>query len=241
MHALHAAVLHFGQAVGVFEDAIVVRDDDDTAVGVPRDVAQQVHDVAAGILVEGTGRLIANHQARLMHEGARDGHALLLATGEIGRSLVPAAGQTQLGEHRLGAALGLAAGGIGVGADGNARGVMIGGIGVGVGGTMRGLIAGGLGAGADAIEGGALAVLGVGARRIHGGVVTGGVLHIAEGGSFRGVSLNATGSHIKGVQHGITIGLVNYARRVDGFQVGLLTIIGDAKSHPILPLVNWQD
>ena len=57
----------------------------------------------------------------------------------------------------------------------------------------------------------------------------------------RGVSLNAAGSHIKGTQHGLVIGLINYARRVDGLQVGLLNIIGDAKQHPVMPLVNWQD
>ena len=118
---------------------------------------------------------------------------------------------------------------------------MLGGIAAGVGGTMRGFMAGGIGVGAEAIEGGAIAGIGVGARRIHGGVVTAGVLRIADGGSFRGVSINAAGSHIKGTQHGLVIGLINYARRVDGFQVGLVNIIGDAKQHPVMPLVNWQD
>ena len=41
MHALHAAVLHFRQAVRVFEHAIIVGDYDDAAVGMPRDLAER--------------------------------------------------------------------------------------------------------------------------------------------------------------------------------------------------------
>ena len=36
--AVNAAVLHVGHAVGVFEDAVVVRDDDDAAVGLGGDI-----------------------------------------------------------------------------------------------------------------------------------------------------------------------------------------------------------
>lgn len=133
---------------------------------------------------------------------------------------------------------GIAAGSVGVGAGSDARGVILGGVGAGVGGTMRGLIAGGIGVGANEIRGAAIGGFGVGARHITGTVLTAGLMRIDEGGSFHGFSLNGSAGIIKGTQRGGVLGLFNYARRVDGFQIGLLNIIADAKDHPILPLVN---
>lgn len=136
---------------------------------------------------------------------------------------------------------GIAFGGVGVGVGGNARGILLGGIGAGVGGRLHGAAAGGIGVGASEIEGAAVGGFGVGAQRMRGFALTAGMLRIEKDGSFRGFSINGAGSMIMGAQHGVVIGLVNYARSVDGLQIGLINIIDSARSHPVLPFVNWQD
>jgi hypothetical protein len=50
-------------------------------------VTQQREDLAAGGRVEVARRLVGEHHARARHERARDGHALLLATGQLGRAV----------------------------------------------------------------------------------------------------------------------------------------------------------
>ena len=147
---------------------------------------------------------------------------------------------------------GLAVGGIGVGAGGSAKGVMVGGVGVGAGGRIDGLALGGVGVGAgDRIHGIAIAGVGVGSPRLEGGfaalfvgakdaralVIAPAQFRIEEG-RFAGVSI-ATSNYIKGSQHGLTIGIVNYARTLQGVQVGIINIVADATRHPILPLLNW--
>ena len=54
------------------------------AAGAP-DVEQQVHDVAAGRRVEVAGRLVGQHDRRIVGERARDRDALLLAARELRR------------------------------------------------------------------------------------------------------------------------------------------------------------
>src|ERR1700730_5110826 len=61
------------------------------------DLQEELHDLPACRRVEVPGGLVGDDQARLMDEGAGDGHALLLAAGELARVLVELAGQT----HRL--------------------------------------------------------------------------------------------------------------------------------------------
>ena len=134
---------------------------------------------------------------------------------------------------------GIGIGGVGIGVGGNVRGLLIGGIGLGVGGTMRGIAIGGIGVGASELIGFAAGGIGVGAHDARALVLTPGFFRIENGGSFRGVSINAAGSMIKGTQHGIVIGLFNYARRLDGMQVGLINIIDESKAHRVLPFVNW--
>ena len=54
---------------------------------VSTDVAQQREDLAAGRGVEVAGRLVGEHHARPRDERAGDGHALLLAAGQLGRAV----------------------------------------------------------------------------------------------------------------------------------------------------------
>lgn len=39
--------------------------------------------------------------------------------------------------------------------------------------------------------------------------------------------------------HGLQVGLYNQTQTMDGMQIGILNVISKAKSHPILPIVNW--
>ena len=148
---------------------------------------------------------------------------------------------------------GVAVGGIGAGAGGDVHGIAIGGIGVGAGGTITGIAIGGAGVGSGSgIRGFAASVLGVGAPSLRGGFAAAavGALHaegivvapllfrIERGGSFRGGSVSAV-NYIRGSQTGLTIGIVNYARSVNGTQIGVINIIADQRSHPVMPLVNW--
>ena len=108
--ALDAAVFHFGHAVGVAEDAGVVGDNDDAAVGGFGDVVEEFHDFGAVFLVEGGGGFIADDEAGFVDEGAGDGDALLLATGEFGRVFAVFGLEADEGHGGAGAILGGAAG-----------------------------------------------------------------------------------------------------------------------------------
>ena len=61
-----------------------------------------------GVVVEVARRLVAEQDLRPVHEGPRQGHALLLATGELHRVVVAALAQSHAREQ--GAGLGLAGG-----------------------------------------------------------------------------------------------------------------------------------
>ena len=48
------------------------------------------HDFHARVRVEVSGRLVGEHQNRIVHDGTRDRHALLLAAGQLVRIVVRA-------------------------------------------------------------------------------------------------------------------------------------------------------
>lgn len=148
---------------------------------------------------------------------------------------------------------GVAAGVLGAGCGGGVHGVLVGGLAAGSGGDVQGLIVGALAAGAGGtIQGAAIAALGVGAPRIQGlaaaiavggkeiqgAVVAPAYFHFAEGGRFEGVSVSAF-NRVLGEQHGLAIGLVNYAARLHGVQIGL---VNWADNNPaglkVLPIAN---
>ena len=148
---------------------------------------------------------------------------------------------------------GLALSGIGTGVAGHFKGIALSGVASGAGGNFTGLSLSGVGAAAGAFHGIAIAGLGIGAVEIHGfaaaaavgamsvnGIVVAPVLmRVRPDGEFRGASISAF-NYIRGEQHGLNIGLINYARSVHGLQVGIINIIGNAKSHKVLPIVNWE-
>ena len=134
---------------------------------------------------------------------------------------------------------GLGIGGVGVGVGGDATGVMIGGIGVGAGGRLKGLSIGGIGVGAPAINGVALSPIAAGGLNVHAIVLSGLYFKIEEGGRFDGGAASAF-SYIKGTQHGLTIGLLNYARELHGLQIGVLNISDNDGHRRVLPVFSLR-
>ena len=130
---------------------------------------------------------------------------------------------------------------VGVGAGGDVRGIVVSGIGAGAGGTLRGLAVGGLGVGAPRVRGIALG-LNAGGADVVGGVVAPVYFTIrddgSEGGYVKGVTLSSW-NDIRGEQHGLSIGLLNTAWDLHGWQVGLLNYArNNPKGLRLLPLFN---
>jgi len=148
---------------------------------------------------------------------------------------------------------GLTLAGVGVGAGDNIVGITFAGLGVGAGNRVKGLTVAGIAVGAGgSIEGITLAGLAVGAPKVHGFVaslvaggnyVKGGVIapawmRISREGSFTGFSLSAF-NQVKGTQHGLALGIFNFARELHGVQIGLLNYAGNNSGlAKLLPLVN---
>ena len=132
---------------------------------------------------------------------------------------------------------GIGIGGLGVGSGGDATGLMIGGIGVGAGGTLKGLSIGGIGVGAPRLEGVALSPIAAGGEHVHAIVLAGAYFKVESDGRFDGGSLSAF-NHIKGEQHGLTIGLFNYARDLHGAQVGLINVSDNGGKRRVLPVIS---
>ena len=133
---------------------------------------------------------------------------------------------------------GLAIGGVGVGVGEQLRGASVAGVGIGAGSSIRWLAIAGVGVGSQEIVGAAIAPL-VGAEDMTALVIAPLYMRI-ERGTFRGVSLSSF-NHVNGTQSGLSIGVINYARRLRGVQLGLINI---AKDNPpalrVLPLVNFH-
>jgi len=133
---------------------------------------------------------------------------------------------------------GISIGGIGVGTGGDVTGIAIGGVGVGAGGTIKGLGLGGVGVGAPRIAGAAVAGLMAGGEDVRWVVLAPGYFRIAPGGQFTGVAVSAY-NHVQGRQHGLTIGLLNYAARLRGVQLGVLNYAANNRAPwKLLPVVN---
>ncbi len=137
---------------------------------------------------------------------------------------------------------GLTIGGFGAGAGGNITGITIGGFGAGAGGTLRGLAIGGVGVGAPTVRALILSVIAAGGHDVKGGVVAPVYFKVSDDdgdpGVMRGVSISAY-NHIKGNQHGLSLGLLNYAWAANGWQIGVLNYVADnPKGLRLLPLFN---
>jgi hypothetical protein len=85
---------------------------------------------------------------------------------------------------------------------------------------MKGLFAAGVGIGSKAITGVAVGAA-VGSERYTGLGVAPAYFRINDGGRLRGVSVSAF-NYITGTQQGLTIGIFNFARVLNGVQLGVL-------------------
>lgn len=134
---------------------------------------------------------------------------------------------------------GISIGGLGVGSGGGVTGLSIAGLGIGSGGEIRGLAIAGGGVGGPKITGIVITGIGAGTLDFNGGVIAPFYFRIERDGSMRGVSVSAF-NRLSGVQHGLTIGVLNIAEHLRGVQVGLINIArNNPRGRRVLPIVNW--
>src|ERR1700722_2753045 len=81
-------VIQMEDAIHKWDDARVMRYNDDGCAVIVSGIAQQFDDLFAMAPIEGAGRLVGEEQLRLLDECAADGHALLLAAGQGAGSLI---------------------------------------------------------------------------------------------------------------------------------------------------------
>jgi hypothetical protein len=132
---------------------------------------------------------------------------------------------------------GINIGGIGAGGGGNIKGLSIGGVGVGGGGSITGVSVGGIGVGAPELNGLMIGGAGVGGQTVKAIVLTAGYFKVDKRGRFDGGAI-APVSNIGGAQHGLTIGLWNYAHELHGAQIGLINVSDNDGKRRVLPLIS---
>lgn len=139
-----------------------------------------------------------------------------------------------------GSLTGLNIAGIGVGAGHNMTGINLAGIGVGAGSELKWISIGGVGVGAPYVTGFAFGGAGAGGEEVTGVIGAIGMVSIENDGLLTGVSAAAF-NRIKGHQRGVSIGIVNYARSLKGFQFGLINYVRDnPRFMKVLPLLNFN-
>ena len=100
-HAQDAPVAQLDDAVGYAGDGRIVRDDDGRRAQLGVDALDHVEHQLAGGVVQRPGRFVAQQHVGALDDGARNGHPLLLAAGELGRKMIAARRQSNHG-NRLG-------------------------------------------------------------------------------------------------------------------------------------------
>lgn len=149
---------------------------------------------------------------------------------------------------------GISIGGIGVGSGGNVTGITIAGIGAGCGGELRGLVIAGVAAGAPKTKAIIIAPA-AGGQDVKGLMITpvwmkvgyvnrhnedGQEVREEKEGTIKGVSISAF-NQIRGEQRGITLGVVNYTKKIHGIQFGLINIVKEnPKGLRVLPILNFK-
>lgn len=129
--------------------------------------------------------------------------------------------------------------GFGMGAGDDITGIHLAGFGLGAGGTIKGASAAFFGIGADRLEGLNLAGT-LRARQMVGLALAPAHLRINADGSFHGVGVSAY-NEVRGHTTGLTIGLVNYTRSLNGVQLGLVNVVRENPKHrQVLPIANWN-
>jgi hypothetical protein len=128
--------------------------------------------------------------------------------------------------------------GLGLGAGERLSGINLSGLAAGAGERMAGLTVCGLAAGAKEINGLTLGGLAVGGEILKGVHLAGGMVHVVKDGRLIGFA-GSPFNYIRGSQTGLSIGIVNYAFRVKGIQLGLINIVRDNPRYlKVLPVFN---
>jgi hypothetical protein len=87
------------------------------------------------------------------------------------------------------------------------------------------------------LKGVVLSVLAAGGQDVHAIVLAGAYFKVDQRGRFDGGSLSAV-NNIRGEQHGLTLGLFNYAHDLHGAQIGLINISDNGGNRRVLPLIS---
>jgi len=226
------------------------------ALGAPATGARTIHGVALGVLGVGVSQSITGisiggigvgggGQLRGINiggigVGSGEGGITGITFGGIGVGSGGPIRGIQVGLFGVGGGgdlTGISIGGVGVGSGGAVKGLSIGGVGVGSGTSVTGVSIGGVGVGAPSLNGLVLSVIGAGAENAHAVVVAGAYFKIGDRGRFDGGALSAV-NDIRGQQHGLTIGLFNYARELHGTQIGLINVSDNNGSRRVLPVIS---
>lgn len=146
---------------------------------------------------------------------------------------------------------------VGLGAGGRMRGLNIAGIGLGSGESLEGISIACVAAGSPAVTGLAIAPV-VGGLKVKGIIIApawmrvGGdkpkkkdvadssyVANVQEG-EFTGISVSAF-NRVLGTQKGVSLGVVNYTKRIRGVQFGLINIVREnPRGLRVLPVFNTR-
>jgi hypothetical protein len=102
---------------------------------------------------------------------------------------------------------------------------LIAGVGAGAGDSFRGVAIAGLAAGSPLVEG-LLIAPAAGGQTVTGVLIAPAYARLEPGGTMRGFSVSAF-NHMRGEVDGLTIGIFNYARTLNGVQIGLLNYAGN--------------
>lgn len=129
--------------------------------------------------------------------------------------------------------------GVAVAAGRQVYGLNVAGVAIGAGDEIKGINMAGVAIGARKISGLSAALV-VGGKYVNGIQIAPAYMHVIETGTMKGLAVSAF-NHIKGTQKGVTIGIFNYARKLKGFQFGLLNYV---KDNPLLlrlmPIMNFS-
>jgi hypothetical protein len=140
---------------------------------------------------------------------------------------------------------GITIGGIGVGCAGNVTGLTVGLLFLAGGKNVKGVTFGGLiGVEAETHTGIAIGGREVEAHNIRGIALAAGTVKAVNpndaDGNLTGFSVSSY-NQIRGRQTGVTLGFVNYAYTLSGFQIGIINFVRDnPRARRMLPLINWN-
>ena len=133
---------------------------------------------------------------------------------------------------------GIAVSGLGTGAGRDFTGISVSGLGTGAGRTLTGIHVAGLGVGGTNVRGLLISGFAAGGHDVYALSIAPAYFKVDRGGEMRGLSVSSY-NRIQGEQKGVTIGILNYARKLSGYQIGLINVASNKKRFRIMPFFNF--